>query len=178
MALKLFSEINQDLMENVPQQAMKKIVTSPTAAASGSEEKENISGGKVTKSCPQLNVSTVSYLTVDEFEKVPKYMKGRLSYETLSQAVDEFNKCLRVKYEFLARPLKELGLNDKKRRNILKSQDKSELKARHFVTVDELKDYTMFKTENVRKSVVTVLRHFQKIRENRGPGAIVRFVVV
>merc|ERR1719348_911026 len=179
VALKLFSEINQDLLENVPQQALRKSVQSPSSTApTDSAEKENVPTGKTTKSCPRVNVSTVSYLTVDEFEKVPKYMKGRLSYETLSQAVDEFNKCVTTKYEFLARPLKELGLNEKKRRNVLKSQDKSELKQRHFVTVDELKDYSMFKTENVRKSVVTVLRHFQKIRENRGPGSIVRFVVV
>merc|ERR1719450_2033351 len=125
MALKLFSEINQDLLENVPQQALKKLVQSPSSTAlTDSAEKENVPTGKTTKSYPRVNVSTVSYLTVDEFEKVPKYMKRRI---------------------------------------VLKSQDKSELKQRHFVTVDELKDYSMFKTENVRKSVVTVFRKFEKI---------------
>ena len=131
MALKVFSEINQDLLENVPQQALKKSFPSPSLTAqTESAEKENIPTGKTTKSYPQVNVSTVSFLTVEEFDKVPKYMKGRLSYETLSQAVDEFNNCVSAKYEFLARPLKELGLNEKKRRNVLKSQDKNELKHR------------------------------------------------
>merc|ERR1719450_1160264 len=70
MALKLFSEINQDLLENVPQQALKKSVQSPSSTApTDSTEKETVPTGKTTKSCPRVNVSTVSYLTVDEFEK-------------------------------------------------------------------------------------------------------------
>ena len=128
---------------------------------------------------PRTVVTTlVTHLTVEEFEKVPKYMKGRLSYDSLSVAVEEFNSAVKGKYEFLAKSLNEISLKEKKRRNILKSQDKPELKGKHFVTTDELKEFSMFKTENSKKAVITVLRHFQKIRENRGPGSTIRYVVV
>ena len=60
----------------------------------------------------------------------------------------------------------------------MKSQDRQDLKGKHFVTTEELKDLTMFKTDNGRKSIFTVLRHFQKIREVRGPGAVIRYVII
>ena len=115
---------------------------------------------------------------MEDFEKVPKYMKGRLTYDSLSQAVEEFNLSLRGKYEFLGKSLNELSLKEKKKRNILKSQDKPELRGKYFLTTEELKDFTMYKTENSKKAVITVLRHFQRIRENRGPGSLIRYVVV
>ena len=141
------------------------------------------SGGKkgpvgVIQEPRTVMTQSVKHLTVDEFEKVPKYMKGRLTYDSLSVAVEEFNSAVKGKYEFLAKSLNEISLKEKKRRNILKSQDKAELKGKHFVTSDELKEFSMFKTENSKKAVITVLRHFQKIRENRGPGSTIRYVVV
>ena len=180
--MKTYSEINQHMLENIPPQALKKSAPSPKSeeptAASSSGQVESASNVSVkTKPAAEVVTAQVTFLTVAEFEKVPKYMKGRLNYEALTLAVEEFNKCVYAKYEFLARPLSEIGLKDKKRRNVLKSQDKPDLKHRNFVTADELKDYSMFRTEAGRKSVVTVLRHFQKIRESRGPGPIVRFVV-
>ena len=73
---------------------------------------------------------------------------------------------------------KKLDEIEKKKRAQLKSQMKPELKKSNFVTADDLKEYAMFKTDSSRKSVFTVLRHFQRIKENRGPGSIVRHVVV
>ena len=179
--MKTYSEINQHMLENIPPQALKISAPSPksegpTAASSGGQV-ESASNVSVKTKPAEVVTAQVTFLTVAEFEKVPKYMKGRLNYEALTLAVEEFNKCVHAKYEFLARPLSEIGLKDKKRRNVLKSQDKPDLKHRNFVTAEELKDYSMFRTEAGRKSVVTVLRHFQKIRESRGPGPIVRFVV-
>ena len=91
----------------------------------------------------------------------------------LDKSIDE-----KALYDFLARDVSELSLIEKKRRAQLKSQMKPELKKSNFVTADDLKEYTMFKTESSRKSVFTVLRHFQRIKENRGPGSTVRHVVV
>ena len=77
---------------------------------------------KPKKSLPDS--AKLDYLTIPEFDKVPKYMKGtyaiysklawlsqcglihnfywlgRLSYEGVSSAIDEFNKALETKYNF------------------------------------------------------------------------------
>ena len=170
-AFRQLTDLNQKLINNVPAQVMSK---KEPLTEQNRNNKENV---PVKAEPVKVQVNLVDYLTVGEFDKVPKYMKGRLSYDCLTKAVDEFNKCLEDKYVFLAKPLNSLGLKEKKKRALLKSQDKPDLKNKHFVTGDDLKDFSMFKTEGSRKSVVTVLRHFQKIREVRGPGPIVRFVV-
>jgi len=165
-------QTHHHMLDNVPHQARPvKLTEAATISNNNSSPEEKPS------TCPDVRVTHVSHLTLEQFDKVPKYMKGRLSYDNLSLAVEEFNKCVTAKYQFLAKPISNLGLKDKKKRNILRSQEQPQLKNRHFVTIDELKDYTMFRTEASRKSIITVLRHFQKIREVRGPGAIVRFVV-
>lgn len=171
---------NQELLKNAPSQALRKSVPPPSVEPKGELKSSGAKKGPVGASQEPRAVAThrVTHLTVEEFEKVPKYMKGRLTYDSLSVAVEEFNSAVKGKYEFLAKSLSEISLKEKKRRNILKSQDKPELKGKHFVTSDELKEFSMFKTENAKKAVITVLRHFQKIRENRGPGSTIRYVVV
>ena len=179
-ALRESDRKNQELLKNVPSQALRKSVAPPSVESKGDIKTSGGKKGQVVGSQEPRKVVTphVRHLTVEEFEKVPKYMKGRLNYDSLSVAVEEFNSAVKGKYEFLAKSLNEISLKEKKRRNILKSQDKPELKGKHFITTDELKDFSMFKTENSKKAVITVLRHFQKIRENRGPGSTIRFVVV
>ena len=176
LTMKALSEVNSRARENVPQQALK-ISKSPEVC--NLKIVEEASRAKNNPPPPKACVvKNISFLTLDEFNKIPKYMKGRLSYELLTQAVKEFNDCVNMKYDFLAKDVNELTLNEKKKRAQLKSQMKPELKKSNFVTADDLKEYTMFKTDSSRKSVFTVLRHFQRIKENRGPGSIVRHVVV
>ena len=177
LTMKALIEVNSRARENVPQQALKIISKSPEVG--NMKIVEEASRSKNNPPPPKACVvKNISFLTVDEFNKIPKYMKGRLSYELLSQAVKEFNDCVNMKYDFLSKDVNELTLNEKKKRAQLKSQMKPELKKNNFVTADDLKEYTMFKTDSSRKSVFTVLRHFQRIKENRGPGSIVRHVVV
>jgi len=177
LTMKALIEVNSRARENVPQQALKIISKSPEVC--NLKIVEEASRAKNNPPPPKACVvKNISFLTLDEFNKIPKYMKGRLSYELLTQAVKEFNDCVNMKYDFLAKDVNELTLNEKKKRAQLKSQMKPELKKSNFVTADDLKEYTMFKTDSSRKSVFTVLRHFQRIKENRGPGSIVRHVVV
>ena len=177
--MRSMTEINQELIGMVPAQALVKTSTSANKENVAKETSANdASIDHVSAvSLKSVKVSSVEYLTVQEFDKIPKYMKGRLNYDSLTLAVKEFNQCLEAKYQFLSQPLNSLGLKDKKRRNLLKAQDKPELKSKQFITADDLKQFSMFKTEQSKKSIFTVLRHFQRIREVRGPGPIVRFVV-
>ena len=178
LTMKALVEVNSKARENVPHQALKTFSKSPEVPINV-KMVEEVSRTKNNPPPPKACVvKNISFLTLDEFNKIPKYMKGRLSYELLTQAVKEFNDCVNMKYNFLAKDVNELTLNEKKKRAQLKSQMKPELKKSNFVTADDLKEYTLFKTDSSRKSVFTVLRHFQRIKESRGPGSIVRHVVV
>jgi len=123
-------------------------------------------------------VGQVSYITLAQFDSIPKYMKGRAKYETVNAAVDELNSALNVKYSFLARPAAGLKPQDKARQRDLRSQDTKDTKGTHFVTSEELRDSVNLKSETGRKNLLTILRHCNKIREIRGPGSIVRYLPV
>jgi len=119
----------------------------------------------------------VAYSTVKEFEAIPKYMKGRIKYEALNSAVDEINAALDAKYDFLARPLNSLKPKEKTRRNQLRSLETKELKGIRFVTSDDFSESKLLKAEGSRRNYFQILRHLRKIREVRGPGNLVKYVV-
>lgn len=165
---------SQATLTLIPQQALKKAAHEPSPALSS--KAEQVPTSAVPK--PRVTVGQVSYLTLEEFAKIPKYMKGRAQYETLTSAVDELNSSLVAKYTFMTRPLKELNPNEKKRRNVLRSQETPDTRGVSFVTAEELKEGSLLKNEVGRRTLLTILRHLHRIREIRGPGSLTRYAVV
>jgi len=164
---------SQETLGEIPSQALKKVVLEPSPPQSS--RPEQVQAVAVAK--PKVTVGQVAFLTLDEFNKIPKYMKGRAQYETLTNAVEEFNNSLIAKYNFMAKSLKELNPSEKKKRNVLRSQESADTKGIFFVTAEELKDGTLLKSETGRRNLLTILRHFHRIREIRGPGSMTRYAV-
>jgi len=130
------------------------------------------------KPCPPASLPKVSYLTVQEFESVPKYMKGRFTYDTFNQVVDEFNNALETKYEFLRKGFQAMAsIQEKKRFKEWRSHETKETKGRHFVVADDMRLQPTLKSEGNRQKVFTILRHVQRTQEIRGPGPIHRYCV-
>lgn len=127
---------------------------------------------------PKATIGQVAFLTLAQFDAIPKYMKGRVTYEGVNAAVDELNVALVEKYTFLGGKMADLpNPKAKKRYQALRAQESKDTKGVHFVTSDELRDSTHLKSETGRRSLLTILRHFGLVREIRGPGSIVRFAV-
>jgi len=123
--------------------------------------------------CPKL-----AYLTVQEFEGVPKYMKGRFTYDAFNEVVDEFNSALAAKYDFLRKGFQAMAsIHDKKRFKEWRSQESKETKGRHFVVANDLRLQPTLKSEGNRQKVFTILRHVHRVQEIRGPGPIHRYCV-
>jgi hypothetical protein len=142
-----------------------------------SEPNQEKQGGGTEKEPEQkpLNLNLIQHLTLTEYNAIPKYMKGRVQYETLSTAVEELNLALETKYMFMARKFSSLkDVLEKKRFKQLRAQESPATKFVHFITADELKESQLLKSELSRRNLFTILRHFKKIREIRGPGSIVR----
>ena len=59
----------------------------------------------------------------------------------------------------------------------MKSQESRDTRGTYFLVADDLKKCDQLKTESARRNVFAILRHFQLIREIRGPGSIIRFAV-
>ena len=57
---------------------------------------------------PKVNIGQVAFLTVTQFDAIPKYMKGRVTYEGVNAAVEELNVALMEKYTFLGGRMADL----------------------------------------------------------------------
>ncbi|TRY70394.1 hypothetical protein TCAL_13201 [Tigriopus californicus] len=134
-------------------------------------------GPLVRKEKPTTIVKdAVSYLTLQEFDAIPKYMLGRLSYEAINQAIDDYNQALKDKYEFYGKGFQSMSsMKDKKRYKEMKALETKETRGFQFLVSEDLKSTTHLKSESARKSIFTILRHFKRVKEVRGPGSILRY---
>ena len=60
----------------------------------------------------------------------------------------------------------------------MKALETRETKGLYFVVADDLKASDSLKSESSRRSIFTILRHLQRIREIRGPGPILRYAAL
>jgi hypothetical protein len=58
----------------------------------------------------------VKYLTLDDFNQIPKYMKGRWTYDGLNSTIDELNKALDDRYTFLGKGFQAMASAASKKR--------------------------------------------------------------
>jgi len=135
------------------------------------------------KNCDQevyknVSIPIVEYITVDEFNDIPKYMKGRLTYESLNKSVNDFNQTIESKYQFLATHSSKYSEADMKRYQVYKSQENAESSGEYFCTAQDLKLYSDLKADNTTKIVLTCLRHCKRIKEIRGPAKLIRYAII
>ena len=70
------------------------------------------------------SIAQVAYITLVQFDTIPKYMKGRATYEVINAAVDELNSALTEKYRFLGGRMADLpNPRAKKRHQALRAQE-------------------------------------------------------
>ncbi|XP_061174605.1 spindle and kinetochore-associated protein 1-like [Saccostrea echinata] len=181
----------QHLMDNIPPHLPKPVKTDPTplqscesetsVASSSSNDKENIpnkrSRSRGRKHAKAVYIPALVYITVEEFEEVPKYMKGRLNYNQVNTVIDELNKALSEKYKILG--MKRTTLNDvnRKRYERYKEQESKDTKGEHFIVDTDIKEFTNFKLDSVGRSVLTILRHCGRTKEIRG-GRLTRYACI
>ena len=145
------------------------------AAANNNKNKKNAQTSVQT--LPQN--AKIGYLTTHEFESVPKYMKGRLNYESINSLIDEFNAALEKKYNFYLKGFQAMAsAAEKKKFKEMKSLETRETKGRYFLVADDFKAVQSLKSESNRRILFPILRHCHRIKEIRGPASVVRFTTL
>ncbi|KAK3608167.1 hypothetical protein CHS0354_034125 [Potamilus streckersoni] len=134
------------------------------------------------KSFQEQNINNVyqpeiQYLTVEEFEAVPKYMKGRMNYKQVNAMIDEMNKAYGAKYKLLKQKKSSLNDVNRKRYELYKLQESKDTAGCYFIVDDDIKEFSVKKMDNTSRSILTILRHCGRIKEVRG-GRLVRYVLV
>ncbi|XP_014473009.1 PREDICTED: spindle and kinetochore-associated protein 1-like [Dinoponera quadriceps] len=114
---------------------------------------------------------TVLPITVEEFNKVPKYMIGRQSLETINSLVNAINQTLMAKYAILS--LGKAAAQKKGEINLYLHYRKQEFDVRdengylYFFTAEDYYRQTKTKLDKTKLNLLIVLRHCKRLRECR-----------
>lgn len=168
----------QHISENIPSKLPQK-----KSVASILKKTETVQSSETMKpSAPQGQVSLqtvgcqyLDFLTVDEFKTIPKYMKGRLTYDKINSMIEKLDRAYVEKYKI--RRLKKSTLNDmnKKRFEAYRLQETEETKGLYFIVEQDIAEFSSLKVDNALRNIFTILRHCGLISEMRG-GGYTRFV--
>ncbi|RIA99076.1 hypothetical protein C1645_519324 [Glomus cerebriforme] len=123
----------------------------------------------------------LSYVTVSEFECVPKYIhNNRISRDKVNEAIDDFNKVVQEKYTILKSQHSSLNHNLKQKYWEYIGADNDETRGKDFITENDLKTTNQkinFKMDANGRAIMSILRHCGKIKEVRGGGQV-RYVII
>uniref|UniRef100_A0A914UK01 SKA complex subunit 1 n=1 Tax=Plectus sambesii TaxID=2011161 RepID=A0A914UK01_9BILA len=116
-------------------------------------------------------------LSAEEFEAVPKYMRGRMMAGEVNAVVEKMDHLLREKRNLMQANFRRLSKTDKDRVIAWREQDTSDSAGQLFCVEKELKMTLAPKEASQLRAVIPILRHCRRIVELRGKG-LIRFAVV
>ncbi|XP_050203385.1 spindle and kinetochore-associated protein 1 homolog [Mercurialis annua] len=107
------------------------------------------------------------YITADELDSLPSYMRGRLTLDKVNAAINDMAAYAEANAHLIAASKKKLSENLWEKalevRDIAMTES---VKGKHFFLESDVKGPTM-KLDNTGKAILTVLRHLGRISETR-----------
>ncbi|AWP07990.1 putative spindle and kinetochore-associated protein 1 isoform 2 [Scophthalmus maximus] len=119
----------------------------------------------------------MEFITMPEFEKIPQYMKGRVSYDQLNAAVQSINTAVTAKYKIFHQSVRSLNNHSRKLYQRFKDQEMKDTKGQYFVVEDDIREFTQVRVDKRFQGILNMLRHCQRLRELRG-GGLTRFLLL
>ncbi|XP_076876465.1 SKA complex subunit 1 [Brachyhypopomus gauderio] len=126
---------------------------------------------------PRSHIKEMEFITVEEFDTIPQYMKGRLTYDQLNVAVRSINTAVMAKYRILQQPTKSLSNTARKLHQRFKEQETKETKGQFFVVEEDLRELAQLKLDKRFVGMLNMLRHCQRLKELRG-GGLTRYMLL
>ncbi|XP_029158251.1 spindle and kinetochore-associated protein 1-like [Nylanderia fulva] len=114
---------------------------------------------------------TISFISAEEFNKVPKYMIGRHSLETINSLIHDMNNTLITKYTILS--LGKAAAQKRGEINLYLQYKKQEFDIKeekgylYFFTAEDYYWQTKTKLDRTKLNLITALRHCKRLRECR-----------
>ena len=100
----------------------------------------------------------------DEFESVPKYVKGRLTQKRLNDAINEFNACVLSKYRVLSMKPSTMSKNQFDFYEKFAKEETAETKKFKWLNGDDLRNTKNFTFDQTGKAIFNVMRHLKRIK--------------
>eukprot|EP01112_Ceratiomyxa_fruticulosa_P014517 TRINITY_DN4163_c0_g1_i1.p1 TRINITY_DN4163_c0_g1~~TRINITY_DN4163_c0_g1_i1.p1 ORF type:complete len:266 (-),score=50.99 TRINITY_DN4163_c0_g1_i1:50-847(-) len=120
------------------------------------------------KKSSNSNIPNISYITLDELESTPKYIKGRLTQDKVNAGIDEFQQVVLAKYKLLSTPPGKLSEKQSQKYKYYKEMESKDTKGLYFITDLDLSECASLKQDSTGKSIIAVLRHLHRIKDLGG----------
>ncbi|GAB1606470.1 spindle and kinetochore-associated protein 1-like [Argonauta hians] len=144
----------------------------PAAVVNDSQHKSTEKAGHKRKAESEKEVKYFEYLTVAEFDAIPKYMKGRIAYKQVNNTIKELTKCFEAKYQLMSLKKKAVPEKKKPTYDMYKAQENKETQGIYFIVDNDMKEYSSLRTDPTTRSIFVMLRHTGRLREIRGGGLL------
>lgn len=109
-------------------------------------------------------VPQIEIVGKDEFESVPKYVRGRLTQTRLNESILEFNQELTAKYRILQMAPSKLQGSQYDAHDRYLKQETKETKALHWLNHDDFRNSANFTHDQTGKAIFQVMRHLKRIK--------------
>ncbi|KAJ0069553.1 hypothetical protein NL108_008496, partial [Boleophthalmus pectinirostris] len=119
--------LQDNIPEHLPQKKNQVNVSEPVKAYINTEDTQSRQPEKIKKVCKGY-IKEMDFITIPEYESIPQYMKGRVSYDQLNSAVRCINASLSSKYKILHQPMKTLNNRSRKLHQRFKEQETKDTK--------------------------------------------------
>ncbi|RLV82865.1 hypothetical protein DV515_00016565 [Chloebia gouldiae] len=117
-------------------------------------------------------IKEAALITTQEFEDVPAYLKGRITYDQINAVVQEINKAVVGKYKIVYQPLKSMSAPARNLYHRFMEEETKDTNGLFFVVDDDIKMFTKLKLDKRFYIILSILRHCQRVREIRGSGLV------
>jgi len=143
--------------------------SSASSLAAPSKDDAKKPEAKKVPTTSSVQVPTIQYVTVNEFEATPKYMKGRLTLDKLNAAIEEMQKLLQAKYKILSMTPAKMVDKTLKKYKAYKDAETNDTKGLFFLTdADMAESVALRQGDATGKAVIGVLRHLKRIKDLGG----------
>ncbi|XP_072430443.1 SKA complex subunit 1 isoform X2 [Chiloscyllium punctatum] len=164
------SEKAHHLLENIPTHLPKKAAETSTVPAKDLKVQEVTAHPEPEKNSAKNKhfVREIEYLLMEEFNQVPGYMKGRMTYDQINAVIKEINATVKAKYKILNQPMKSMSNTTRNQYHAFKEQETKETKGQYFFVEADIKDFSHLKVDKKFHVILNILRHCHRLREVRG----------
>lgn len=170
----------QHLQDNIPKHMPKKktegnvneaVKMQPEMEDIHPQQPQNVK--KIRKSY----IKEMETITIPEYESIPQYMKGRVSYDQLNAAVNCINLAVATKYKIVQKSVKTLNGHSRNLHQRFKEQETKDTKGHFFVVEGDIQEFTRTKVDKPFQGILCMLRHCHRLKEVRG-GGLTRYILL
>lgn len=129
------------------------------------------------KKSQRKHIKEMEFITVPEFDSIPPYMKGRVTYDQLNAVVQSINTAVTTKYKILHQPIKSLNNASRALHQRFKDQETKDTKGQFFIVEQDIREFVQLKVDKKFVGMLNMLRHCQRLKEVRG-GGVTRLILL